>query len=333
MSKGLYITSKKVDNKRTIVQNEAPKQFEDFKGSRYTRLVKTEIENDQITNIESNANLYMESQPEGDEFIYGPKDLSYDVKSEISSNGVKYNEKENVELVKKLSEKFTFIDSEKLLQMITNSKLEKKEAKEKIEEEPKQVRNLFSISASKSFNLASFNVLGQKVSVKYEIGVSGNKAYNKIVISSGRGTFEFGNTGCSASYDYRKSYSQTIFTFYCPAPFTFVSVSCYVTGSIYAGFGLKSGSGKSAKFWAKAEGSLGLGAEAKAGFDKIASLSAFAEGTIISATGKVTISNGSVSKDSGFKLKIGKLVVGIRGSYLGKKGTLWSKTLYEGKTL
>ena len=56
-------------NKRIIVQNESPKQYEEFKGSRYTKVVKTEIEDEQITNIESNDNLYMESKPEGDEFI------------------------------------------------------------------------------------------------------------------------------------------------------------------------------------------------------------------------------------------------------------------------
>ena len=97
ISNGLEITSKKVNNKRTIIQSEAPKQFEDFKGSRYNRYVKTEIENDQITNIESNDNLHMESkpepEPEGKTIIFGPKDFSYDIKSQITSNEVKYNEK------------------------------------------------------------------------------------------------------------------------------------------------------------------------------------------------------------------------------------------------
>ena len=113
-------------NKSIIVQNESPKQYEEFKGSRYTKVVKTEIEDDQITNIESNDNLYMESKPEGDEFIYGPKDFTYDVKSEITTNEVKFNEKENVELIKKLSEKFNFVESEILLQKITDSELKKK---------------------------------------------------------------------------------------------------------------------------------------------------------------------------------------------------------------
>ena len=193
MSNGLEITTKKVNNKRIIVQNESPKQYEEFKGSRYTKVVKTEIEDDQITNIESNDNLYMESKPEGDEFIYGPKDFTYDVKSEITTNEVKFNEKENVELIKKLSEKFNFVESEILLQKITDSELKKNAQKVIVEEEKveetKPVRNLFSISASKTFNLASFNVLGQTVSVKYVVGISGNTAYNKIVISSGLGSF------------------------------------------------------------------------------------------------------------------------------------------------
>ena len=89
ISNGLEITSKKVNNKRTIIRTEAPKQFEELEGSRYTKVVKTVIENDQITNIESDNNLYMESQPEEDEIMYGPKDFSYNVKSEISSMEVK----------------------------------------------------------------------------------------------------------------------------------------------------------------------------------------------------------------------------------------------------
>ena len=181
MSNGLEIISKRVNNKRILVLSEAPKQFKEFKGSKYTKVVKTEIENEQITNVESNDNLFMESKPEGDEIMYGPKDLTYNVKSEITSMQVNYNEKENVNLVNKIAEKFTFIKSEALLENIKKSKEEKEENNAEVEEElPKQGRNLFSISASRTFNIASFNVLGQTVSVKYEVGISGNRAYNKI---------------------------------------------------------------------------------------------------------------------------------------------------------
>ena len=334
ISNGLEITTKKVNNKRTIVQSEAPKQFQDFRGSRYSRVIKTEIESDQITNIESNDKLYMESKPEGDEKIYGPKEFFYDIKSEITTNEVKYNEKENVELINKIAEKFTFVESEVLLQMFTNKKLEENKEKDFVKEENVETkpttRNLFSISASRTFNLASFNVFGQQVTVKYVVGISGSSAYNKIVISSGLGSFEFGNGGCSGEISFSRSYRQTIFIF-SPPPFPLVSVGCYVGGSIYAGLGFKSGSGSATKYWAKAEGSLFMGAEIKAGWDVVASLSAYAEGTIISASGQVTLSQGSVSQDSGFRLSGGRIVVGIRGVAFGVfKSDLWSATLFNG---
>jgi hypothetical protein len=122
MSNGLEIKTKKAKNKRTIVQSEAPKTYQEFKGSRYSRRVKTEIEDDQITNIESNANLYLQSQPEGDQMIFGPKEFNFDTKSEIASNEVKYEEKDNVELVNKLAAKFTLINSKDLLQEIKDKK-------------------------------------------------------------------------------------------------------------------------------------------------------------------------------------------------------------------
>ena len=93
ISNGLDITTRKIKNKRTIIQNEAPKNIKEFRTSRYTRIVKTEIENEQITNIESDGNLYMASKPEGNEITYGPKEFFYNVKSRIALNEVRYNEK------------------------------------------------------------------------------------------------------------------------------------------------------------------------------------------------------------------------------------------------
>jgi len=333
MSKGLEIKTKKMKNKSTIVQSETPKQFEDFKGSRCSKVVKTEIEDDKITNIETNSNIHLQSQPEGDEIIYGPKDFTFDEKSEISSNEVKYDEKENIELVKKLSEKFTLIDSKVLLQsFIDKNKEENEEEEEKeVEEESKSLRNLkFAISASKTFKLASFDVLGKTVTIKYVVTVTSSKATNKIVISSGLGTFEFGNKGCSGSVSNSKSYKVQIFKIVVPN-FPAVSVAGYAKGSLSWGFGFQSGSGQSTKYYAKISGKLSLGAEITAGWKKIASLSAFAEGTVADASGQVTISKGSVSKGSGFSLKMGQLVIGIRGTLAGVyKKELWKKTIYKG---
>ena len=122
MSNGLDIKTKRSKNKRTIVQSEAPKQFAEFKGSQYSRIVKTEIEDDQITNIKSDSKVHLQSQPEEGQIIYGPKDFKINSKSEISSNEVKYEEKECVGLVNKLASKFTLINSKDLLKSIKDKK-------------------------------------------------------------------------------------------------------------------------------------------------------------------------------------------------------------------
>ena len=162
------------------------------------------------------------------------------------------------------------------------------------EETQPSLRNLgFAVSAEKTFTLASFNVCGQSVSIKYYVKVSSSQAINKIIISSGLGKIEFGNTGCSGTLNRKWEYQQPIFTF--PFPnFPVVSVGAFAKGSLKAEIGFKSGS--STKVYATLTGKLTLGAEIKAGWDAIASLSAGAEGTVVEASATVTIANGSVPK-------------------------------------
>ena len=116
--------------------------------------------------------------------------------------------KENIELFNKLAEKFVLINSDDLLQLIKKAKEEKNKKKDIVDkkEEAKPLRKLFDISASKTFNLGSFDVFGQVVSARYEVGISGGNAYNKIIISSGLGSFEFGNGGVSGEISDSKSY-------------------------------------------------------------------------------------------------------------------------------
>ena len=342
MSNGLEITSKKTNNKRTIVQSEAPKQFQDFEGSRYTKVVKTEIEDDQITNVESNDSLYMESKREGDEIIYGPKDFTYNSKSEIISSEVKYNEKENVEIVNNLIGKFNLIDSETLLKRIAESKEPKNY--EKVIDHQKKYKNATDYKdkkivmghygpTSKTYEVATFKVLGQSVTVKYEVGMKNNKAYNKVVIISKFGTFEFGNKDSTGPITKTFEYSQMVFKFI-PPPFPLIAIGVYIKGVLEVAFGVKSGSGYDAKYFARIEGSLILGAEIKIGWDFIASLTAFAEGTILSASAETTIYKGVISKTPGFRLSIGKLVVGIRAClFWFIKTTLWTTVLFKGWTI
>ena len=336
ISNGLEITTKKLKNKRTIVQTEAPKELEKFKGSRYTKIVKTKIEDEQITNVESDDNLYMASKPEGEELTFGPKEFFYNAKSEITLNEVKYNEKENVELFNKLAEKFTLIDSEVLLKSFEKNKEEKTQEKEietkEEKEETKQTRNLFFFSAYKVFPLVIFDIVGKKVSVRYEVGLSNFKAVNKLVISSPLGNFDFGMSSGSENEKGSKRYSQPIFVFPLP-PLPFISIGCYVSGSLSFGVSLYSGSGLDSKYKLDLGGSLSLGAEIKAGWDPIFSVSVFAEGTIAEAEGSVILSNGSGIQGNGFKLSAGKVVVGARFKELGIFEQSWSTTLFNGWTL
>ena len=334
ISNGLEIKTTKSKNKRTIVQSEAPRQFETFEGSRISRRVKTEIEDEQITNIESEGNVHLhQSEPEDKEdFIFGPTDFKFDSKSEISSKEVKYDEKENVELVNKLADKFTLIDSKELLQSIKDKKEEKKKEEEKIiSEENTPLRQLtFDMTASKTFNLATLKFLGQTITIKYVVSVTPTKAIHKVVISSNLGFFEFGNTGCYGVMSKTYQYDRYIFKFIVPN-FPLISVGCYVKGSLSWMLSFQARPGIPAQLFAMLAGNLKLGAEVKAGWDVIASLSAYAEGTVVDAAGSVTITQGQVQKATSFSLRMGNLEAGIRGCLFWVfRATLWSITIFKG---
>ena len=322
MSNGLKVHVKK-DNKRTVVvQKERPNQYYSFKGSKFNRIVRTEFEDDKIANINTYSSVYLNSENENEEIIFGPKDFLFGFTSFISANEVKYEQKENVELIKKLSEKLTFVDSKELLKSFEV----KNEDIEKEEETTPAVRNLgFSISASRTFDIASFNLLGQTVSVKYTVKITSSSCENKVTLKSGSGSFEFGNTGAKLSGS--KEYKTTIFQF--PFPnFPMVTLGCTAKGSLSWEVGLKLGT--SNQYYAKLNGKLTLGAEIKAGSDKIASLSCGADGTVAEATGQVSLSNGSVTKDSGFSLKFGELSAYIQGCLFSAKIEIARFTIFQG---
>jgi hypothetical protein len=329
MSNGLDINLKKIQNKKYIVQKEPPKQFYSFRGSKVSKSVKTEIEDEQIKNIETNSNVQLHSQPAEGEIIFGPKDFYYDIKSDITSKEIKYEQKEKVELVKKIAENFNFIDSKVLLKAIKDKKDEENKPMEISEEKTQpSLRNLgFEVSAERYFDIVSFDVCGQTVAIKYYVKVSKEKAINKIIISSGLGKIEFGNEGCAGIFGKKWEYKQPIFVF--PFPnFPVVSVGAYAEGSLEANVWLKYFSGSTVCISLK--GKLAMGAEIKAGWDAIASLSAGAEGTVVEADATVTITEGSVSKDSGFTLKMGGLEAYIKGCLFSADIEVATFTIFEG---
>ena len=99
------------------------------------------------------------------------------------------------------------------------------------EEETKPaIRNLgFDISASKTYNLGSFEFEGEIVSIKYVASITKTQCQNKIVITSSSGSHEFGNTGISSPGNGTQNYTTQIFTIHSSS---LVPIKCYAQGSL-----------------------------------------------------------------------------------------------------
>ena len=173
-----------------------------------------------------------------------------------------------------------------------------------IEEENKPlVRNLgFDITADKTYNLGSFKVDGQTVSIKYVISITKNLCQNKIVISSAMGSFEFGNTGITSPGSGSKNYTTQIFKTNIPI-YSGIKASFYAKGSLSWDVSLKSAN----KYSIGLSGTLNLHAELKPGF--IGQYSCKAQGILTQAKGKLIASNGSINKDNDFSLGMGHLKI------------------------
>ena len=322
---GLDIQTRTEKKKKTYTEETKPKQYLDFDGSIYSKKVTRSLENDQLTDVNSNSNIYLQSNPEEGEDIFAFRDFNFNIDSNIISTKVDLEQKDLSELVQKLSEKFTFVKSGDLIQSyIDKEKIEDKVEEIEVEPTPENLRRLgFSISADKTFDIKSFKVLGQTIKIKYRVAVVNGNAINELIISSNLGTFKFGNTGISYTHKKTYSYTVTIFTFTFPN-FPAVSVGILATGSLTYQISWASGSALTASL----TGTLSATAQIKAGWDSIASLTAGASGVIASASGSATIKSGSVTKS--FSFNYGKITCFISGKLFGKEILRRDFTVFEG---
>jgi len=322
---GLDIQTRTEKKKKTYTEETKPKQYLDFDGSIYSKKVTRSLENDQLTDVNSNSNIYLQSNPEEGEDIFAFRDFNFNIDSNIISTKVDLEQKDLSELVQKLSEKFTFVKSGDLIKSyIDKEKIEDKVEEIEVEPTPENLRRLgFSISADKTFDIKSFKVLGQTIKIKYRVAVVNGNAINELIISSNLGTFKFGNTGISYTHKKTYSYTVTIFTFTFPN-FPAVSVGILATGSLTYQISWASGSALTASL----TGTLTATAQIKAGWDSIASLTAGASGVIASASGSATIKSGSVTKS--FSFNYGKITCFISGKLFGKEILRRDFTVFEG---
>ena len=332
ISNGLEIKEKKNNKVRTIIETQALRNYEKLEGTKYSKIVERDIEDEQISNIRVHSTGFFQSEEKENVDVFGLKDFSYDHHSEINSMTIR-QEKEKAELIQKISERFNFITSEKLFENILEKERKEKEMEEvkDLEEDNTSLRNLgFNFNVDKTFNIKSFNVAGQTISIKYRIAVQNGRAINQLIIDSKLGSARFGNDGVTAEINKSWSFYKRIFTFKFP-PFPLIGLNVYAGGTL--NIFVKFTTVQKTTLQLGLGGSLNAAVEIAFGAGDFAKVAAGVKGTLISASGYATITGGSVTK--GYRLSGGKIEVYVTAyikiPFIGKK-KLWDKsyTVFNG---
>ena len=179
---------------KTFSKYDPPKEFYDkyskstFKGSKISKLVETDVEDDKISEIRSNTNLYLETEKDGEEENgFGIDDLFVNVDSKIVSTKTETEKVEDIKLVDRIVTKLTFVDSEEVL-----SSFHKTNDIE-IEEPEVPMRNLATTTYFEWPLFENLSFLGTKASAYYIIDFKNSKVVNKIKIKAGSFTVSVGN--------------------------------------------------------------------------------------------------------------------------------------------
>ena len=203
----------------------------------------------------------------------------------------------------------------------------------------KQLRNLaFEGSFSKSWTLASLNILGKTVSIKYQITLASGKLKNYLTVSCGSVSFSFGNTSGTSSNKSQSKIStgdKVLFTVPFPGTPIPVQYSFKIGGTI--GYNVKYDT-STKKFTISLNGQLNAKAELGATVNGATAVSVGAKGTLISITATSTLSKttGSTYTSSNSISTSGSEISGNVSGTLTNKQTFnvnkkfssgWTKTL------
>ena len=217
---GIKSMKKSFRTKQSLTEYENPKEFTDkytnttFKGSKITKEIEREIENETISEINTNTNLYLETQEEKDNNIYidfGFKNFYYNSSSKIILTQIKKEQKDIINLVKRLSSKLTLIESEQLIkekilkeiEEQNNTNLNESETlldtstiNENTTEKNLRLRNLKDIWESYfsyTWEVTKTNILGQETYIYYYVGLNYGRIRNYLEVRFGSFTFKMGN--------------------------------------------------------------------------------------------------------------------------------------------
>ena len=359
---GLKVKRRRTKRGDILTETQDEKEYSDkytrsrYKGSKYKKKRELDIQNEKIKKVSTTTNLVLETQKEDEEtFDFGLQNFTYEITSEITSTKNEEEKKEEVQLVKRLAKKIKFIKSDDLMESLVlkeqeeeDKENEENEENEGIEENQenqenegyndvelrnsKQLRNLaWEGSFSKSWTLASSNILGKTVSLKYTISLSSGKLTNKITASCDSISISYGNTGTSTNKNEpsKSTGDKTIFTIPFPGTPVPVKFKFKIGGSL--GYNVKYDT-SALKFTVSLTGTLYAKAEVVAGVKGVAEVSVGAQGTIVSITSSSSLTKKSSTYTSSNSISIsgGEISVYAKGKLLNKEVFTITKKCLKG---
>ena len=338
---GIKIRTRTDKKKKSLIEYEPPKEFVDkysntrFRGSRITKTVERDLEDDKLTEIRANTNLILETQKEEEDYIdFGLQNFFFDSSSKISAMKSENNKIEDAELVIKLASKFNFMDSEELIKSILEKETEEqnRKAEEAKEDAPITEQQLRQLKWEGSFGwdwvIASTNILGQTISITYSISLKDGKVKNSLTLKVGSLNIPLGNTG-GVSSDKKGGKQDGGEKEIARVPvITGVTIGLKLGGSL--GFDVTFTNNiftisLNGKVYAKAELTIGI--------DDIASIKAGVTGDLINLTFSCSIKkSGNYYYKNGISLtaKAGAISVYAKGEFLWFEVFNFSKQLWDG---
>ena len=320
ISNGLKIVTKKDKKKKTLVESQAPKEVPEFKGSRFAKSVKREIEEDKLTNIATKTKVNLVSEKNEDVIEFGIKDFDFTQESEIISTGIK-EEKENSELIQELSKYLVFIKSDDLIKTF-EEKVEKQviqEWEEDITSPDSKLRKLGFASKfnfQKSIHIKTLSFLGTSVSIDLVASVSGGSAKCQLVVSSSMGTLTVGTSG--VTFESSRNWNTgdiTLFSFQFP-PVPAIGIKLKAGGS--ASYSIYFDSSSQILLTLTCGGTIYAKAGISVSAGDLAGVEGGARGTIISGSATFKVNSGGNCSKSGY-LNAGSIYAYASGEIIGKE--------------
>ena len=82
---GLKIKTRTDRKKKTLIEEEKPKQYYSFKGSKFSKSTERDFEDDKLTDIRTTSDIYLKSSPDQDEQTLGATDFYFKSQSTIKT--------------------------------------------------------------------------------------------------------------------------------------------------------------------------------------------------------------------------------------------------------